>query len=1140
MSKDADALPEDTLADLLAAYDEGLAAGQADSSTLEETAEASLTPDVKRARTFLWLIERAWPRAAPVAEESAPSDPTAAQSGAHPAASIDAAASRFGRFEILETLGQGGFGIVFLAWDPALRRKVALKVPRPEALVTPEARRRFLREAHAAAGLDHPNIVPVYETGTVGMVLYIATAYCQGPTLATWMDRQTRPVPGDEAARLAATLTTAVQHAHDRGILHRDLKPSNILLQEQTDSDAGHGPPGPGLSGFTPRIADFSLARIADLEGDSTRSGVPLGSPPYMAPEQAEGRLRDIGPATDVYGLGSLLYELLSGQPPFRGQTQLETLRLVVSDEPVPPRRLRPGIARDLECIVLKCLEKSPRRRYATARDLAEDLDRFLAGRPILARPARRIERAGRWVRRHPASLFAVLILALFGAIVLGGRGWYGAQLEASRRLAEQRDGVDRQRERTARQLQYVADIRQAAHLIRTSQSLLADDLLERHRPGAGEDDRRDFAWHHLRRRIHTERRTLRGHEGDVYFVDFSPRGDLLATAGKDGTARIWSTSTWEPVRTIPAARTEVNVAAFSPDGQVLATVDDDGMLKLWSVATGRCVLERAAHRGPSVIARFTADGKTVITGGRKDGFIRLWDRRTSTEVAAFHAEGNDLENAVISPDGTILVTAGGHSEATLWDLPGRKRLRILSGHDTIQAIAFSHDGKRLATADEGGKRVRLFEVPGGRLVREYPAQSEGVFSVAFSPDDRTIFAGGDDATIRLWDAASSAPRGVHRGHHGRVWTLALSPDGRTLASSGRDGTVKLWDLEPRRDHSLLSIPSFDAVEFSPDGRAVIVVEYGPWAISRWDARTGRFLGRIPLDMESAGWRKGSVFSDDRQLVAIWSRQGEFTIWNTATGRRLAVLDRFPKAVRWFEFVPGDRKFVLVFGSDRDDRWFEFVPGDRRPVLVFSNDTEDPVAWLCDPIRDERQVARVGDLFPARPAPWGVLVGSLPGASGRLIVFEPPSTLSRRSPSEPIELPASGKTRLLTPSPDGFTLARVPVQSPREIELRDRRDFTMIGERLAGHRKEIDALSFSPDGRTLGSAGDHIVKLWDISTHEELLTLGEGIGPVGLYGGFSPDGKTLAGITNAPDGTASIVLWHVTEDEGAERARSDE
>ena len=401
--------PEDRLADALAAYDDRLAAGTTKpNDELDEAVDPALLPDWNRLTAFLSLIEKAWPRGGPDSHHPTISDPDGWKDPAilqdpqvcedAEAVALDVGNDRhFGRFQILRTLGQGGFGIVFLAWDPKLRRQVALKVPQPETLMTPEARKRFQREAHAAAGLDHPNIVPVYETGSVESVTYIAAAYCAGPTLAEWLSRQQRAVPARDAVTLTAALAGAVEHAHGRGVLHRDLKPSNILLQ--------HAPAGDFvddenqlLGAFEPRITDFSLAKIADGLGPDTRSGVPFGSPPYMSPEQAEGKLKAIGPRTDVYGLGCILYELLAGCPPFRGDGQLDTLRKVIADAPIPLRRLRKDTPIELEAVVLKCLEKDAALRYPSAKALADDLGRFLADKPTKARPAGILSGASRWV----------------------------------------------------------------------------------------------------------------------------------------------------------------------------------------------------------------------------------------------------------------------------------------------------------------------------------------------------------------------------------------------------------------------------------------------------------------------------------------------------------------------------------------------------------------------------------------------------------------------------------------------------------------------------------------------------------------------------------------------------------------------
>ena len=793
-----------------------------------------------------------------ISDPSYPTDVTRAQGAAILATMPETTASgrqrgtsRFGRFQILTTLGQGGFGIVFLAWDPTLRRQVALKVPQPETLMTPEARKRFQREAHAAAGLDHPNIVPVYETGSVGSVTYIAAAYCPGPTLADWLARQVQPLPVRDAARLVATLAHAVEHAHERGVLHRDLKPSNILLKHAAADDLAHGNNEP-LDAFEPRITDFSLSKIADGSGPETKSGVPFGSPPYMAPEQAEGKLKLIGPPTDVYGLGCILYELLAGSPPFRGEGQLDTLRRVIADVPIPLRRVRKDTPVELEAIVLKCLEKNPARRFPSARDLADDLDRFIAGEPTRARPPGRWKRLSRRAKRHPAPLAVMSIATTCVIIVVLGWRWYEARLQTVHRHSVQREEQARAADASnLRHRQYVNAIRQADQLIRAYQAPLAREVLLRQRPGAGEDDLREFAWHYLLRRCHTEQKTLTGHRGEIYYIEFSKRGDLLASAGKDGAVLIWNTVTWKLVQRITASTKEVNVAAFSPDGQTIATVDDEGCLKLWNTITGHLILKLPAHKGDAVIARFTPDGKTIITGGRNDGIIKLWDRSEGVMREAFQVIDHDLENAIIFPDGLKLVTAGGTSEdAKIWSLSSAGPIATLRGSRGAQGIAVSHDGTLLATGHEGDRLIRLWEAASGRLIREIGGHRGGVFSVVFTSDDQTLISAGDDGTIRFWSVADGSQRGVHQGHANRIWTLALSPDGHTLASSGRNGTVKLWDPNPPPKLPRLPVPNPHRYVFSPNGKSLMVTDYGhPWFVSRLqDTESGSLVERTPLD----------------------------------------------------------------------------------------------------------------------------------------------------------------------------------------------------------------------------------------------------------------------------------------------------
>jgi serine/threonine-protein kinase len=415
MNPDDDPAAEESFEAALVAYDEALARGEAAEQALS-SAPPGLRWRLEQAREVLRRLEEARrePRPAP-------------------------APARLDRFRILRELGRGGFGVVYLAHDPTTARDVALKVPRAEALLTPELCRRFLREAHTAAGLDHPHLVPVYEARADGPVSYIASAYCPGGSLADWLRRQGRPMPWRLAAQVVAAVADAVAYVHGRGILHRDLKPANVLLAPNPKSEARNPkqfrnleeenpkPAAPGVSGlgdsglgivsdfelrisdFIPKVTDFGLAKAMEGPGE-TRSVAFLGTPAYMAPEQAAGRSRDVTPATDVYALGAILYECLTGRPPFTGESDLVILQQVQQEPPVPPRQLRADVPRDLEAVCLKCLEKDPARRFASAAALADELRRCLRGEPTLTRPPRWPARAWRAVRRRPLASAAALV----------------------------------------------------------------------------------------------------------------------------------------------------------------------------------------------------------------------------------------------------------------------------------------------------------------------------------------------------------------------------------------------------------------------------------------------------------------------------------------------------------------------------------------------------------------------------------------------------------------------------------------------------------------------------------------------------------------------------------------------------------
>ena len=322
--------------------------------------------------------------------ESAQEPPTTGVFGPSPATTpppdAGARVKYFGDYELLEEIARGGMGVVWKARQSSLNRDVALKMIRAGALANPDEVARFLREAEAAANLQHPNIVAIHEVGEHDGQHYFSMDLVQGRDLGALITEG--PLAPQRAARYVKIIAEAIHFAHQRGTLHRDLKPQNVLID---DADQ-------------PRITDFGLAKIMKDDSQLTQSGVIMGSPSYMPPEQAAGRHGDVGPASDVYSLGAMLYELLTGRPPFRGATAMATLRDVMEAEPASPRRLKAEIPPDLETICLKCLEKSPSARYPTARALAEELDRYLKGEPIQARPASAVRKAVSWARRHPGT----------------------------------------------------------------------------------------------------------------------------------------------------------------------------------------------------------------------------------------------------------------------------------------------------------------------------------------------------------------------------------------------------------------------------------------------------------------------------------------------------------------------------------------------------------------------------------------------------------------------------------------------------------------------------------------------------------------------------------------------------------------
>ena len=1103
MSADGDRDREDQIAARVEAADLALAAGEAPTLTDLDSDSTEAFSVLLAAHATLRFLERVWPRSALEPAQRDESD-------------RNAAPTVFGRFRVIKEVGRGGFGVVFLAIDPELNRPIALKLPLADSLLKAEIRHRFVREAQAAAALDHPNLVPLYEAGEIDSICYLASAFCDGPTLSAWLRDQQSAVSPRVAAQMIADMANAVQHSHDRGVLHRDLKPSNVIMDSgrlawsggdevpgvPLESASLSSNPGdlarvndasdtaaPSRSPFdaapVPRIVDFGLARLMVRPGEeTTASFAAMGSAAYMAPEQAEGK--KVGPAADIYSLGAILYVLLCNRPPHRGSSDLDTLRRVVSDDPVAPRAMRRDVPRDLEAICLKCLKKVPAHRYASALELSQDLSRFLAGETPRARPTGQWERLRRKIKQMPAGVTALAIVVTSVVLLLAVQQRYQKQLNIVSRQA--REELAR-KESQQIHLNYSRKIRQADELVRKLRGTAALQILETLRPRPGEEDLREFTWYHLLERCQSQQQTLTGHRGDVYQVAYSPRGDLLASSGKDGTVRVWSTSSWELVRRIEVSAKEVNAGVFSTDGQALATVDDEGKLKLWEIATGTKLLEAQAHAGDAVIALFSSDGNTIITGGRNDGMLKFWNRAGFEEGKLVVGKG-PLETAAVSPDGSILAT-GGTEGVKLWDLPGRKFRAVLSRVESAQAIVFSHDGTKLAASFESGRLIS-WDIPGGAIAREYSGSYAGMFGAVFSSDAKTISSGDHDGVIRHWDTLTGQLRGIDMGHAGRVWSLAFAPGTNTIASAGQDGTVRFWDGEGSREFFRLGPASAGPVGFADGGRTVLALDGDKgWSIARWNARTGEFLNR-----RSIGPARGphyNRFTNDGQSLLYLDTEGTLDEWDTQTGRWQTTVAPQTGKFTFLEISPNDRYVMLVESVPvaRCMLWDRLL---RRLITL----PRDDVQWI---------------LFAASGQPILVL------RSGDLVWWDPvtgrtaaPTRDSHVQKGEPIV------------SPDGRLIC-VIAPGRRTIYLVTAHTLDLVME-IPPQPAQINSAVFSPDGKTLALiCDDRVVRLLSTGSGEELIGI-EGLGQTIYFVQFAPDGKTFLTVsTQRRDQGGEYRLW---------------
>ncbi len=757
-----------------------------------------------------------------------------------------------GDYEILGILGWGGMGIVYEARQRSLGRRVALKMLRSGPTATPKDLIRFRREAQTIARRSHPNIVPVYEIGDHEGHLYFSMERVDGGSLASRLADDLDDLHA--TADLMAKVARAIQHAHEQGILHRDLKPTNILVD-------GWG---------EPRVVDFGLAMLVSRGDEAlTSTGEAPGTPSYMAPEQVVGR-HAITTATDIHGLGTILYVLLTGRLPFRGRTALDKLVEVRDQIPRPPRSIRRSIPRDLETICLKCLQKAPGDRYPTAAELAEDLDRWRQGRPIRARRIGPIGRSWRLARRHPkTSMVAVVLIAVAVTGLLEVREQARRNEEARRQAQALAD------DRFARDLAEGFDARDKGLIERVRL------ILERYRPSPGEPDHRGYACRFLDRLVSIDRPNFAFHLGAVYCAAYSPDGTVFATAGQDRTIQLRDSIHGEDAPDLDGHTNEVASVAFSPDGRLLASASDDQSVRIWDLHAHREIATLLGHADEVVGAIFTPDGRRLISASRK-GKVIVWDTDTWSPLRSFQApNGPRLEGLAISPDGATLAIAG--RGILLVDLPTRRQ-RILAqpGGRDVNCIAFSHDGRLLAAA--GPKQfVRLWRTADWSLAARLEMDQDTIEGVTFSPDDRILAAVGNQGVIHLIDPETTAISSIVTGH-GHMWCILFRPDGRSLLTTGMDGAVRLWKLPLDDPRIAISLPTRSPVEiaFSPDGSEVTTADDRGWV---WihDTHDGHRKTELRLDDGSSVVR--TELSEDARWLVTESASHESRTWSLPDGR---------------------------------------------------------------------------------------------------------------------------------------------------------------------------------------------------------------------------------------------------------------
>jgi serine/threonine protein kinase/WD40 repeat protein len=1005
--------------------------------------------------------------------------------------------TRIGKYAIQRCIGQGSFGIVYLARDTELARDVALKFPRIEVLLDAEKRRRFHREATAAAAFDHPLIVPTYEAQLEGPLPYIASAYCAGPDLSAWLAQRTNEVDPRDAAGLAAQVADALQFAHDRGIVHRDIKPGNILLAAGSGIQSDRA----DLRDLVPRLTDFGLAKLCEASLDETRASLLIGTPLYMAPEQMGPTNGAVGPATDIYALGVILYELLCGQTPFSGGSYFEVLDGIRETDPPSPNKLRPDVPRDLAVICLKCLSKNPSERYASAAELSADLRRYLCDLPIHARPASLANRVSKFSRRHRTLVRAAILCCVLLTIVLAV-----SVVTINRSRTHAISALDETAE-----LLYTADMTAAYRTWEKSWSDEVRQILDRHRPRAGEPDRRGLEWHLLSDLVRPpESIVLSGHRGAVNEISVFPDHERLASVGDDGTLRIWNADSGEQLACTQLTADALHSVAVAPDGRFVAA----GSTTLYLVdlaAPGNA--KELLHREETIESLcFKPDGQTLAAATRYNGVF------------------------LVTVDGQLINHMAGNARArTLQYLPQIRKFLVPNRNDSIRGVGTIELWDEHLTHQE--RRYSTFTGP-----------FAGVVSIAkASPCEKFVAATDEyDPRTHFFERDTGLRIASTRNARDQSRDLDYASDGNSIAVGYRNGIVERYRLYPR-----------GSAQLEIDDRPLVIKAHGG------EVRCVRFVdaqtlatcgedGRIvvwslnSIDKEVAlaldeSRPVGFELSPDANLL-FYSSNADLLVANLAT-QEILFRTRIPDGAYYPDWAPGGDQIAVRMGFenavtilDRSGTKVHIVPHEFPPEDIAYSPAGDILATIDDQYLQLFSVSDGSSIHKMRlPGKGKVLAFSRDGRFlayggqfGRIGVMELPSYEVK------LQLECQSEAKSLQFSPDDSTLATAHEDSSFLLwDLETGR----LRRTLDGHERPVHDIEFSPDGRTLLSASiDHAIRLWSVKYGRSYGVLHRGDSRLINYAdarlSLSKDGRRLAVCIRRQETQPAVLIQDVTTHAG--------